>query len=75
MSNGTKRVGGNRRTSALSRFASLALAGVAVAGLAQAQSFSQYPSNGDPTGIAAGPDGNLWFTEPYAGNIGRFVPP
>ena len=25
--------------------------------------------------ITAGPDGNLWFTEPYTGNIGRFVPP
>jgi streptogramin lyase len=29
---------------------------------------------GDPTGIAAGPDGNLWFTEPTGNLIGRISP-
>lgn len=29
---------------------------------------------GCPTGIAAGPDGNLWFTELFAGKIGRITP-
>jgi streptogramin lyase len=33
------------------------------------------PSGGDPYAIAAGPDGNLWFTEPGAFNaIGRCTP-
>jgi streptogramin lyase len=27
-----------------------------------------------PTGIAAGPDGNLWFTEYRGSNIGRISP-
>jgi streptogramin lyase len=26
-------------------------------------------------GIAAGPDGNIWFTESAAGKIGRFITP
>ena len=29
---------------------------------------------GKPAGITAGPDGNLWFTEETAGNIGRITP-
>ena len=28
----------------------------------------------DPFGITAGPDGNLWFTEGYADEIGRITP-
>jgi streptogramin lyase len=28
----------------------------------------------DPTGVAAGPDGNLWFTEYSANRIGRITP-
>src|SRR5262249_29026364 len=33
------------------------------------------PSGGDPSAIAAGPDGNLWFTEPGAFNaVGRCTP-
>lgn len=27
-----------------------------------------------PEGITAGPDGNLWFTEPYGNDIGRITP-
>jgi streptogramin lyase len=31
-------------------------------------------SNSTPTGIAAGADGNLWFTEQYVDGIGRITP-
>jgi streptogramin lyase len=31
-----------------------------------------YP--GSPGGITAGPDGNLWFTEPLGGKVGRITP-
>jgi streptogramin lyase len=31
-------------------------------------------ANGDPQGITAGPDGNLWFTETAANQIGRITP-
>jgi streptogramin lyase len=31
-------------------------------------------SSESPGGIVAGPDGNLWFTEYYSGNIGRITP-
>lgn len=30
-------------------------------------------SNSDPSGISAGPDGNLWFTENNVGKIGRLL--
>jgi streptogramin lyase len=33
-----------------------------------------YPSSGAPTGIAAGADGNLWFTNFDRGQIGRITP-
>ncbi|HEY5258929.1 MAG TPA: hypothetical protein VIJ12_11195 [Candidatus Baltobacteraceae bacterium] len=39
-------------------------------------SFVEYPTptlNSEPGAIAAGPDGNLWFTE-YRGKIGKIVP-
>ena len=29
--------------------------------------------SGSPVGITAGPDGNLWFTELLAGEIGRIT--
>ncbi len=32
------------------------------------------PASGDPYSIAAGPDGNLWFTESMANKIGRIAP-
>ncbi|MDQ2978584.1 MAG: hypothetical protein M3R62_05150, partial [Acidobacteriota bacterium] len=48
--------------------------GMALAGAARAQSFTQYPISGDGVGIAAGPDGNIWFTERNAGKIGRITP-
>lgn len=39
---------------------------------------SQYPvpggSNTAPTGIAAGPDGNMWFTERLANKVGKITP-
>jgi streptogramin lyase len=31
-------------------------------------------TNGSPESISAGPDGNLWFTEPDANQIGRVTP-
>jgi streptogramin lyase len=31
-------------------------------------------ANSDPQGITAGPDGNLWFTETQANQIGRITP-
>ena len=31
-------------------------------------------ANSDPSGITAGPDGNLWFTEADAGKIGEINP-
>src|SRR4051812_28445342 len=39
-----------------------------------AQSISLFPApavDSNPYGIVAGPDGNLWFTESGANNIGR----
>ena len=41
------------------------------------QTIIEYPiptSGSQPTGIVAGPDGNLWFTELYASKIGRITP-
>ena len=73
MSKGTRGVGRNWRASALRRISGIALVGTALAGALQAQSFTQYPTSGDPAGIAAGPDGNIWFTEDNAGKIGRIT--
>ena len=36
--------------------------------------FNVGTSNSTPESIAAGPDGNLWFTEPNANAIGRITP-
>ena len=44
---------------------------------ASATTFIQYPTLTDysrPLNITVGPDGNLWFTESGAGNIGRITP-
>jgi virginiamycin B lyase len=40
---------------------------------AVAQNFAivTYPTSGGAYGITAGPDGALWFTEPYSNQIGR----
>jgi streptogramin lyase len=32
------------------------------------------PVGGSPVGLAMGPDGNLWFTEPFGQGIGRMTP-
>jgi streptogramin lyase len=36
---------------------------------------TRIPLSTGAVGIAVGPDGNIWFTEPGAGNVGRFVVP
>jgi virginiamycin B lyase len=33
----------------------------------------EYPTPADSYGIATGPDGNLWFTEPHVNKIGRMT--
>jgi streptogramin lyase len=53
-----------------------------LAAFADAQSITEFaippsmsnPPITNPFGIAAGPDGNVWFTENYAKNIGRITP-
>src|SRR5438093_608793 len=58
-------------------FLFLVLSGVAVVGASPAQAakrFREFPvptPNSYPIGITAGPDGNLWFTEFFASEIGR----
>ena len=56
----------------------LALVGVSLAGFARGQVITEFPiptANSFPYGIAAGPDGNLWFTEisGLANKIGRIT--
>ncbi|HWC66416.1 MAG TPA: hypothetical protein VG777_10055, partial [Thermoanaerobaculia bacterium] len=58
----------------------LALSAVLVALLAaapsRAQTFEEFPlptANAGARSIAAGPDGNFWFTESKAGKIGRIT--
>ena len=56
---------------------SAALGGLALAGSLAAQTVTEFPiptSASSPAGIAAGPDGNLWFTEVDANKIGRITP-
>ncbi len=46
-------------------------------GVAHAQVITEFPiptADSEPEGIAAGPDGNLWFTEQFANQIGRITP-
>jgi virginiamycin B lyase len=61
------------RASAMQRLSGLAFVATALAGTLHAQSFTEYPAGGDPFGITAGPDGNLWFTEMNANKIGRIT--
>jgi virginiamycin B lyase len=39
-------------------------------------SYAQYavPAGSEPYGVAAGPDGNVWFTEVHAGNVAKITP-
>jgi probable HAF family extracellular repeat protein len=48
-------------------------AGLVVTGGAAITEFA-IPSGGDPLDLAIGPDGNVWFTEYFAGRIGRITP-
>jgi virginiamycin B lyase len=73
MSKETREIGRNWLASAARRISALAFIGTALAGALQAQSFTEYPISGDGAGIAAGPDGNIWFTEDNAGKIGRIT--
>src|ERR1700761_2057853 len=53
-------------------------AGILAAGAASAQTAAQFSAgitvNAGVLAIAAGPDGNLWFTEAQANQIGRITP-
>jgi streptogramin lyase len=52
-------------------------AGAGLTSPASAQTISEFPiptSGSYPWGIAAGPDGNLWFTENLGNKIGRITP-
>ena len=64
------------------RLAALLTALVACAGLlslgsapawAAAGTITEFPATGASFGIAAGPDGNLWYTEVSGKNIGRIT--
>src|SRR6267378_4059380 len=46
-----------------------------LAGRALALTFTEFPISTDsrPVGITTGPDGALWFTEPYLDKIGRIA--
>jgi streptogramin lyase len=44
------------------------------AGGAQSAAVTEFPAGQSPTHIAAGPDGNLWFTELFRNDIGRMTP-
>ena len=52
--------------------------GIAIGRITPAGAITEFSTgltpNGQPTGIAAGPDGNLWFTERRAHKIGRITP-
>ena len=51
-------------------FASAALFGGIAASVSSA-TITKYAAAGDPVGITAGPDGNLWFAELHGDNVGR----
>ena len=63
---------------AFSRACVLFLLMALTAGSAQAQVITEFSAglspDAQPHNITAGPDGNLWFTEPSAGRIGRITP-
>ncbi|HKD19549.1 MAG TPA: hypothetical protein VKG23_16975 [Thermoanaerobaculia bacterium] len=54
----------------------LGVLGIALAAPLAAQTIVEYPVafNSAPIGIAAGPDGNIWFTMYFANQIGRITP-
>ncbi|WP_320671542.1 virginiamycin B lyase family protein [Patulibacter defluvii] len=51
-----------------------ALLGAGLPAAADAAAVREFSAPAAPRGITAGPDGNLWFTEPAAGRIGRITP-
>jgi sugar lactone lactonase YvrE len=54
----------------------LAFLGSGLAGVAGGQAVTEFPTptaNSGPLGIAAGPDGNLWFVESGVSQIGRIT--
>ncbi len=54
----------------------LALLGACLAGVARGQVITEFPvptASSEPAPIAAGPDGNLWFTEITGNRIGRIT--
>ncbi|MDQ2979946.1 MAG: hypothetical protein M3R62_12065, partial [Acidobacteriota bacterium] len=63
-----------KRAGTIQQLSILVFVGATFAAQLQAQSFTQYPISGDGAGIAAGPDGNIWFTEDNANKIGRVTP-
>jgi streptogramin lyase len=46
----------------------------AIKNLSNAPASSPYPTGASPTGMAVGPGGNIWFTEPSASKIGYISP-
>jgi streptogramin lyase len=66
-----------RRQDGLIRLTILIVAGLALAGVANGQSVTEFPiatSGSLPDGITTGSDGNLWFVENVGNNIGRITP-
>ena len=59
-----------------SRAAVLVLSGLFAAGVAAAQQIVEFPltAGSSPAGIAAGPDGNVWFVEEHGDKVGRIAP-
>ncbi|MFY9550232.1 MAG: hypothetical protein WAU32_03710, partial [Thermoanaerobaculia bacterium] len=54
----------------------LALVVASLTGVARGQVITEFPvptASSSPSGIAAGPDGNLWFTEKAGNKIGRIT--
>ena len=54
----------------------VAVLGVSLAGTARGQAITEFSiptATSGPYGIAAGPDGNLWFTEGFGNQIGRIT--
>lgn len=58
-------------TSALAAVAAVALPATAVAAPGVTEFSAGITPGSDPRGITAGPDGNLWFTEPSGDRVGR----
>ena len=69
--------GRNASRSLLRAAMALAILGACLAGVAPAQTITEFPvptANSEPGGITAGPDGNVWFTEFDTAKIGRITP-